>query len=206
VAMAKGLIRDNDNKRAEYVLMRAQADAELAIALSHAAVSNVQAGTAVDEARAVHSGNAPAGTPPTPLSGVMKNEMENSMRFLKKTKIVTTGSLLTMLVAACASTPAPQELLDARSAYQRAQSGPATQFKPDQVHEAKAALDTAEQSYIDDPSDQKTKDLSYVAQRKAELADANAANAQALSVKGAAENDTKQTTKGQLAQTRQQLA
>jgi len=53
---AKGLIRDNDNKRAEYVLMRAQADAELAIALSHAAVSNAQAGTAVDEARAVRSG------------------------------------------------------------------------------------------------------------------------------------------------------
>jgi pyridoxal biosynthesis lyase PdxS len=53
---AKGLIRDNENKRAEYVLMRAQADAELAIALSHVAVSNVQAGTAVDEARAVRSG------------------------------------------------------------------------------------------------------------------------------------------------------
>jgi hypothetical protein len=53
---AKALIRDNDNKRAEYVLMRAQADAELAIALSHVAASNVQAGTAVDEARAVRSG------------------------------------------------------------------------------------------------------------------------------------------------------
>jgi hypothetical protein len=53
---AKVLIRDNDNKRAEYVLMRAQADAELAIALSHVAVSNAQAGTAVDEARAVHNG------------------------------------------------------------------------------------------------------------------------------------------------------
>jgi hypothetical protein len=53
---AKALIRDNENKRAEYVLMRAQADAELAIALSHAAVSSAQAGTAVDEARAVRSG------------------------------------------------------------------------------------------------------------------------------------------------------
>jgi hypothetical protein len=53
---AKGLIRDNDNARAGYVLMRTQADAELAIALSHVAVSNVQAGTAVDQARAVHSG------------------------------------------------------------------------------------------------------------------------------------------------------
>ena len=53
---AKALIRDNDNKRAEYVLMRAQADAELAIALAHVATSNVQAGVAVDAARAVHTG------------------------------------------------------------------------------------------------------------------------------------------------------
>jgi len=52
---AKALIRNNDNKRAEYVLMRSQADAELAIALSHVAVSNVQAGAAVDEARSIRS-------------------------------------------------------------------------------------------------------------------------------------------------------
>jgi hypothetical protein len=53
---AKALIRDNDNRRAEYVLMRAQADAELAIALSHVATSNVQAGAAVDAERAVRTG------------------------------------------------------------------------------------------------------------------------------------------------------
>ena len=52
---AKALIRDNDNKRAEYVLMRAQADAELAIALSHAAASNAKAGAAVDAAKAVRT-------------------------------------------------------------------------------------------------------------------------------------------------------
>jgi hypothetical protein len=56
LATAKNLIRDNENKRAEYMLMRTQADAELAISLSHVASSNVQAGTAVDEARAVHTG------------------------------------------------------------------------------------------------------------------------------------------------------
>jgi len=62
LASAKALIKDNENKRAEYVLMRTQADAELAIALSHVAISNSQAGTAVDEARAVKSGAPPAGT------------------------------------------------------------------------------------------------------------------------------------------------
>jgi hypothetical protein len=53
---AKALIRDNENKRAGYVLMRAQADAELAIELSHAAASNAKAGAAVDAARAVRTG------------------------------------------------------------------------------------------------------------------------------------------------------
>jgi outer membrane protein OmpA-like peptidoglycan-associated protein len=128
------------------------------------------------------------------------------MRFLQKNVVVSIGSLLAMSVVGCAATPAPPELLDARSAFTRAQSGPATQFKPDQVHEAKVALDKAEASYVDDPGDQSTKDLAYVARRKAELAEANAANAQAESVKNEAENDAKQSTKGQLAQARGQLA
>lgn len=128
------------------------------------------------------------------------------MKRSRKNTVVAMGSVLILSAMGCASAPAPQELLDARSAYQRTQSGPATQYKPEQVHEAKVALDTAEQSYIDAPGDQKTRDLAYVAQRKAELADANAANAQAQTVKGQAENDTKQTTKGQLAQTRGALA
>jgi outer membrane protein OmpA-like peptidoglycan-associated protein len=128
------------------------------------------------------------------------------MKLLRKNTVVTMSSLLVVSVVGCASTPAPQELLDARSAYRHAQSGPTVQYKPDQVHEAKVALDKAEQSYLDDPADQKTKDLAYVAQRKAELADANAANAEAQSVKGQAENDANQTTKGQLAKTREQLA
>ena len=91
------------------------------------------------------------------------------MKLFRRTTVVTLGSLLAMTLGACASTPAPQELLDARAAYQRAQTGPASQLKPDQVHEAKVALDKAEQSYSDAPSDPKTKDLSYIAERKAEL-------------------------------------
>lgn len=128
------------------------------------------------------------------------------MKLLRKNKVVTVGGVLVLSLVGCASTPAPQDLLDARSAYQHAQTGPAVQYKPDQVHEAKVALDKAEQSFVDDPADQKTKDLAYVAQRKAQLAEANAANAQAQSVKGQAENDANVATKGQLAQTRGQLA
>jgi len=128
------------------------------------------------------------------------------MKLFRKNTSLTMGGLLAISIVGCATTQTPQELVDARSAYQKAQSGPAMQYKPDQVHEAKVALDKAEQSYVDDPGDQKTRDLAYVAQRRAELAEANSANAQAQTVKGQAENDTKQTTKGQLAATRGQLA
>ena len=128
------------------------------------------------------------------------------MKASQKSIVATLGSLLVMLVAACATTPVPQDLVDARSAYLKAQSGPAAQYKPDQVHEAKVALDKAEASYVDSPGDQKTKDLAYVAQRKAQLAEANAASAHAQSVKGQAENDAKKATTGQLASAQTQLA
>jgi outer membrane protein OmpA-like peptidoglycan-associated protein len=136
----------------------------------------------------------------------MKNERQNPMKLSLKSTLATMGSLFVFLVAGCATAPVPQDLLDARSAYMKAQSGPASQYKPDQVHEAKVALDRAEASYIDAPGDQTTKDLAYVAQRKAELAEANAANAHAQSVKGQAENDAKKATTGQLAATQSQLA
>jgi hypothetical protein len=61
---AKGLIAAEDNERAEFVLLRAQSDAELAIALSHTQESRVEASEALNEVEAVRSGKAPQpGTP-----------------------------------------------------------------------------------------------------------------------------------------------
>lgn len=128
------------------------------------------------------------------------------MKLAQKRSALALGSWLAISVSACATSQAPQELLDARAAYQRAESGPAARFKPDQVHEAKVALDTAEQSFSSDPGDQKTRDLAYIADRKARLADANAANEQALSQKGQADKDVQTATVGQLVQARNQLA
>ena len=71
------------------------------------------------------------------------------------------ASVLTMLAVGCASAPPPPELLDARSAYIRAESGPAAQLKPDSLHEAKVALDKAERAYSDDPKEQKTRDATW---------------------------------------------
>jgi outer membrane protein OmpA-like peptidoglycan-associated protein len=128
------------------------------------------------------------------------------LSFNRTTGLILSAAVLASSAIGCASTPAPPELLDARTAYMRAQSGPASQFKPDQLHEAKVALDKAEQSYADDPGDQKTRDIAYVAERRAELADVAGRDAKAAQEKATAEKDIQSLTTSQLSQTRQQLS
>ena len=62
--IGKALMKNDENERAEFVLARAQSDAELAIALSHTAESKEDAGKALDEVRAVQSGQAPSRSTP----------------------------------------------------------------------------------------------------------------------------------------------
>ncbi len=70
----------------------------------------------------------------------------------------------------CGTTLAPKELLDAREAYKKASEGPASQLAPAQLDNAKQALDRAEQTFKDDGDKDTTKNLSYIAQRRAEIA------------------------------------
>ena len=116
------------------------------------------------------------------------------------------------LLPACAAV-APIELTNARAAYQRASTGPASRLAPAEVHKAKAALDQAEQSFVSDPDSQRTKDLSYVAERKAELSEALAMSNADEKLKAVAQTDLQktqsqmmQTTKGELATTKVELA
>ena len=90
------------------------------------------------------------------------------MKALRFLTLVTAFGLL----AGCAAV-APQELVDARSAYQRASVGPAAQLAPAELHKAQAALVLAEKSFEKDPKSYKTRDLAYVAERKAQLAAAS---------------------------------
>lgn len=81
-----------------------------------------------------------------------------------------------LLVLACSSsTQAPRELRDARAAYNRAQAGPAQQLKPAELHDAQQALKRAERAYDDDAESAETRDIAYVAERKAQLAEIEAA-------------------------------
>lgn len=94
---------------------------------------------------------------------------------------MTRSSLPTLLVSAllasgCAAT-IPAELANARFAYQTASQGPAAELVPAELYKARQALDAAEVAFEDEPRGFATLDLAYVAQRKAELAEALAAQA-----------------------------
>lgn len=89
------------------------------------------------------------------------------MQTIKHIVIVAFAGLL----VSCATT-IPTELSDARQAYQRASQGPAEKLVPAELHNAKQALDRAEIAFAKDPNSYQTKDLAYVAERKARRADA----------------------------------
>jgi len=117
-------------------------------------------------------------------------------------------SLLISLAAvgiACGATPPPRELVDARAAYQRAQGGPAVQLAPAQLDTAKQALTKAEESFREDGDTDLTRDYSYIARRKAELAEATAGIEGATRQKAQAEKDFKKIQTGELDATRRRL-
>ncbi len=86
-------------------------------------------------------------------------------------------SACTGLLVGCAATLPPTELINARQAYQDVSIGPASQIVPAEVHKAKEALAVAEKSFRDDPKSFRTRDLAYVADRKAKMAEALATTA-----------------------------
>jgi len=83
---------------------------------------------------------------------------------------VTLPSLASLIALACASTGPSPELIDARRAYEAARAAPAARYTPDRVLEAKQALDRAEAAHRDDPGSSREKGLSYIAERRSELA------------------------------------
>lgn len=50
IAKANTILKDEDNRRADFMLIRAKADAELALAIAHAQVSKGEAQKAIDMA------------------------------------------------------------------------------------------------------------------------------------------------------------
>ncbi len=75
-------------------------------------------------------------------------------------------------VSACGAHMPPQELVDARAAYDKAAAGNAAKLVPADLHVAKESLDAAEHKFADDPDSEDTVDTAYVAMRKAQRAEA----------------------------------
>jgi len=131
-------------------------------------------------------------------------------RFVRTVLGTTAMGLLS--IAGCAAV-VPHELVDARSAYRHASAGRAADLSPAELHKAKEALTKAEESWVNDPYSAQTRDLSYVAQRKAQLAEATAGMALANNDKAAADQSINHSehviakrTEGELSQTRAELA
>ena len=110
-----------------------------------------------------------------------------------------------VFLGSCAAT-IPTELSKARLAYQQASQGPAAQLVPAELHKAKLALDKAEASFSNDPKSYQTRDLAYVAERKALRAEALASiatqkgdTAQANKDYQTSQSEVIEKTKGDLA-------
>jgi outer membrane protein OmpA-like peptidoglycan-associated protein len=139
--------------------------------------------------------------------------MEGGIMALKRTCTGFALGLSMLAGVGCASTPAPRELFSAREVYDRVADGAAKQLAPAKLHEAQVALARAEQSYAADGDVEKTKDLAYVAERKAEIAEAAATLAQDDLAKAQAKADyvrtlevSQQQNQVDLSQTRAEVA
>ena len=120
--------------------------------------------------------------------------------------------LAAVALAGCGTTLAPKELLDAREAYKQAEASPARQLAPAALDDARQALDRAEGSFRDDSDSQQTKNLAYIANRRALIAAAVGRTEAAVRDAAAAEKErqaiaeqVQEATEARLNKTKAQL-
>jgi outer membrane protein OmpA-like peptidoglycan-associated protein len=109
-------------------------------------------------------------------------------QLLRSICLAAVGSL-----AACGAHHPPQELVDARAAYSHAAASNAPKLVPAELHVARTSLDDAERKFDDDGVSQPTRDLAYVALRKAQRAEALGSAAAADAARLAAESNRAKT-------------
>lgn len=117
---------------------------------------------------------------------------------MKALTMTAGGVIACMMIAGCASAP-PPELKNARTAYQDAAQAPGAPMAQTDVYEAKKWLDRAELSFNEDGDAPETRDLAYVASRKALVAKANANTAIAMQQKQIAMQEAQRWREQQVA-------
>jgi outer membrane protein OmpA-like peptidoglycan-associated protein len=122
------------------------------------------------------------------------------------------GPMFVAMVGCAGERIRPKALVDARDDYVHAKDGLAMQLDPTDVHEAQVALDRAEAAWQSSPDDPKVVDLAIIADRKALVAQSQAATLKAEHDAQQAAADLQaiksvqlQATRGQLTQARQAL-
>jgi outer membrane protein OmpA-like peptidoglycan-associated protein len=100
---------------------------------------------------------------------------------MKAIRSLPTGLLLAVFVSAagCATVAPPGDLLTARSAYDRASHGSAAQLAAADLLAAKETLAVAERSFAKNGDSLETRDMAYIATRRAQLAEAHARTVEA---------------------------
>ncbi len=120
--------------------------------------------------------------------------------------ILLSTALGVLALNGCASSPAaPRELIEARASMTRASNGPAARLALVDLHNAQQELDRAERAYTDQPGSDVTRDLAYVALRRAQTVEARGEAMQAEQERQGAQQTAVQLTGQQLAQTRTAL-
>jgi outer membrane protein OmpA-like peptidoglycan-associated protein len=121
-------------------------------------------------------------------------------------------SITTLIIIACAglllscASVAPPELVNARQSYEQAINSRAAQLVPAELHKAHVALQLAEKSFKDEPKSYITRDLSYIADRKAKMAEALATTIAEKKTTTQAEKDYQSSQTEIMKQTKEDLA
>jgi outer membrane protein OmpA-like peptidoglycan-associated protein len=140
--------------------------------------------------------------------------MENPMKplFFQTMAVPSLLGLCAITTATfgCATAEPSRELVDARRAYAQAEAGPAAQLQPAELLTARQALTQAEEAFKDDPGSEAETHLAYLAQRKSELATAEAEISAAKAAEDKAEADYREQLEqggsAELQRTKQELA
>ena len=101
--------------------------------------------------------------------------MTMNLKIRNQTTIAMTLTLAaTGLLAACATTLPPSQLVEARSTYTSSSNGLTAKLSPTELYDAKKVLDKADLEFGQHGDTNECRDLAYIAQRKLELADVKA--------------------------------
>jgi outer membrane protein OmpA-like peptidoglycan-associated protein len=128
--------------------------------------------------------------------------------------MIRNASIVLLLAGsvACAAALPPPDLVTARATYARASHGPAASLDPADLHTAAESLELAEEAFTRDGDTSNTRDLAYVADRRAQIAEArsgvivsNDEKTQTVNDMHAAETTQLAITSGQLGQANAQV-